>query len=251
MKRILRTFLLSILVVMAFGTAAQAKEVYKAIATKQNTWYKPKRYEYGWVGDDYVETYYRYKITVPANYYVTVTLKDKDSCRLNLYKSLKAASYDEIEEFYTSSGAVSDNIVLQKGIYYFGLSYSNGGAAAFKYKFTKYVNKANYKSSKALAWNANKKIAIVQTPGHNYTRWYKIKLTKKKRVYVWGADNVAMLDAKHQYVKVAENNNADGYAYASYEKLKPGIYYIAFPWKWDRYSDAFYRYGSIEIVWWK
>ena len=254
MKRILKTFLLSILLVMTLGTAAQAKDVcnYKAITTKQNTWYKPKGDEFiDWYynsTDEFIREYnkYRYKVTVPANYYMKLTVKCNGSNTIYLHDALKAEYYNG--DYYATSSAYTYNIALPKGTYYFGASY-NDNKLAFKYKLCKYANKPNYKSTKALNWKANKKLAIVQMPGHNYTRWYKIKLTKKKRVYIWGADRVAMLDAKHQFVKVVKNNNADGYAFASYAKLKPGTYYIAFPWKWE--DDGYFDDCSVEIVWWK
>ncbi len=247
MKRVLRTLLLSILIVMTLGTVAQAKEIYKykAITTKQNTWYKVKSNELisnNYNGSEWVYTYtsYRYKVTVPANYYLTLTVRNNGYNPLGLYKALKADYY---EYYYADSSVKTYKIALPKGTYYFGQGY-NDKNLAFKYKLYKYVNKPNYKSSKALNWNANKKLAIVQLPGHSYPRWYKIKLTKKKRVYIWGADHAVMLDAKHKSVRVESNNYADGYTYGSYEKLKPGIYYIGI-------IPDYSRNGSVEIVWWK
>ena len=258
MKRILKSFLLSILIVMALGTAVQAKDVYKynykTIGTKQNKWYTTKEYEYD---SDYTETetdsiwtykytYYRYKITVPANNYLTMTFKNSNSS-INVYKSLKAD--EELLSISPDSGKKSVNVVLPKGIYYFGLRYDS---TAFKYKFTKYVTKANYKGTKALWWGANKKIAIVQTPGHNFERWYKIKVTKNKRITIWGADDIDLFNAKRQALRITEKTNSDGKTFTSYSKLKPGTYYIRILGEKLRYRYSSYPwYGSVSIVWWK
>ncbi len=259
MKRILRTFLLSILVVLAFGTVAQAKEVrnYKAIATKQNTWYKLKEYDYkyDYSGNEsiYTYTYNRYKVTVPANYYMVLSLKKGSDIRI--YKSLKADYSKHIKYFYSDKNS-SYNIVLPKGIYYFSGTWGDQVYGAFKYKFVKYVNKPNYKGTKALSWGANKKLAIVQTPGHNYERWYKVKLAKKKRIYVYGTDSyngVALYNAKHQRLRGTSNSNSDGYIYSSYNSLKPGTYYIRIFGDRDEGldEDTYPWFGSVSIVWWK
>ena len=261
MKRVFNTFLLSILLVMILGTVAHAekyvdKYAYKAIATKQNTWYKPKSenetYSYSEKNDVFTTTYtyYRYKFTVPANYYMTLTIKGSNYTSLEIYKALKAKNDNDYCGSYdhSNSSAKTFNIALPKGTYYFCSDY-NFGKLAFKYRLYKYVNKPNYKSTKALNWKANKKLAIVQMPGHNYERWYKIKLTKKKRIYIWGANDVDLYDAKRQPLQVSSNNNSDSYTYYSYNKLKAGIFYIRVLGARPYYEYPWY--GSVEIVWWK
>ena len=106
MKRVFRTLLLSILIVMTLGTGAQAKDIYnyKEIATKQNTWYRPKSYESTYNGNwVWTNTYYRYKVRVPANYYITLTVYDKNYDDLYLYNALKANSDNYIDYYYNNT----------------------------------------------------------------------------------------------------------------------------------------------------
>ena len=251
MKRILKSLIISALIVIFLGTVIQAKEIknFKVVSTKQNTWYVPKTFTYSHNGNDIISTFYRYKINVPANYYITLSLK-KTNGGIYIYNSLTTNWEKYFMGYDSYSGKKTFNIVLPKGIYYFGnYGYSSNSVGAFKYKFTKYVNKANYKASKALAWNAGKKVTIVQSPGHNYERWYKVRLTKKKRITVYGAENIELYDAKHQYVEMTGNEYSDGTVFSSYDKLKAGTYYIRIFGARPYYGNPWY--GSVQIVWWK
>ncbi len=243
MKKALRTILLSVLMLAALVSTVQAKEVYKAVTAKQNTWYTPKTIDSKWNGSDFVWTNYRYKITVPAGSYVRVTFKSDDGW-IEIYKTL--AGQKEIMNVGSSSDSVKTyNFVLPKGTYFLR-GYEK---YRFKYQFIKYKNKANYKASKAVWLKAGKKTAVVQSRGHNYDRWYKIKLTKKKRVTVWGPEDVAIYDAKHQYVRVTKDYNADGNKHSSYDKLKAGTYYIRV--FGDRpYGSYLPWFGSVSILRW-
>ncbi len=263
MKRVFRTLLLSVLIVMTLGTVAHAtknieKYNYKAVGTKQNTWIKPKGCESkGTYNSDYTvytSTYtcYRYKVTVPANYYMTLTIKGEQYTDLYLSKALKGSSENPLDYWYNSqsTGAKTFYVALPKGTYYLFSDY-NYGKFAFKYKLCKYVTKPNYISSKALNWKANKKLPIVQLPGNNFARWYKIKLTKKKRIYVYGANDIDLFDAKRQPLEVRSSDDSDNDIYYSYNKLNAGIYYIRVLGIRPRHYSSHTWHGAVEIVWWK
>ena len=95
-----------------------------------------------------------------------------------------------------------------------------------------------------------RKLAIVQLPGHNYERWYKIKVTKRKRIYIAGARDIDLFNAKRQPLDVRSSDNSDNNIYYSYQKLNPGIYYIRVLGTRPRdYYNTWH--GSAEIVWWK
>ena len=257
MKRVLKTFLLSILLVMTLGTIAQAKKVYNsnyvAIATKQNTWYNPKMPEQTYNGNSvWTNTYYRYKVTVPSNYYLTLTIKSKDYAVLYLYKALNANWDNNLDSYSNESDprAKAFNIALPKGTYYLGNPFFNVDNFAFKYKLNKYVTKTNFKSSRAVTLLSGRKLAIIQLPGHNYERWYKIKVKKRKRIYISGARDIDLFNAKRQPLDVRSSDISDNSIYYSYNKLNPGIYYIRVLGARPRDSNNTWH-GSVEIIWWK
>ena len=56
---------------------------------------------------------------------------------------------------------------------------------SLKWSFTKINHKSNYYRAKAASLKKGKKAAVVFDYGYEYAKWYKIKLTKKKKIFVY------------------------------------------------------------------
>lgn len=122
--------------------------------------------------------------------------------------------------YFNESGYIYLN--LKKGTYYFW-AYSNN--IKIKYSLIKPTNTSNYCIEKAEKLNKKKTIYGFQHLKNNYSRYYKIKLTKKQKItirkeYPCG---IALYDKYCSPVNLIWENE---YYEKSSIPLSPGTYYI-------------------------
>lgn len=126
--------------------------------------------------------YYAYKLTVPENGYITITRADTNGPIYLLPKLSKCDTKKMILEnaLDVTFNSQKDYMVVSKGTYYL----CSPNQTKFKYSFTKSVQTANYCKEKAASLKAKKTTVICMNKGYEYSRWYKVKLTKKKPLTV-------------------------------------------------------------------
>lgn len=188
-QQFLKRLLCAALAVVLFAgfvpmrTEAYSEEyAYKVTTLKQNTYVTAEGYSetYNYDTDVNSGTYYLYKITVPANGFITLQTTNSSN-DLSIYKGYKKnqrlsdeyelAWLDDCKTYYR---------VMSKGVYYI---YASKGTR-FKWKFTKASNSTNYCRARAKTLAAKKKLKVVINHRYECDRWYRVVLKKKKTITV-------------------------------------------------------------------
>lgn len=151
MKGLLKRFMFVIVAVMMLGVFipqnVEAKETYEynIFPLKQNEWISTKGEQGGFRNGSYHRIYNLYKITIPANGYVTIELP-KNERMVCIYKST-IKTKGAIGKYFLSPvfKEAKNYIVLPKGTFYLRVS----GDTKLKWSFKKVSNPANYCKAKA------------------------------------------------------------------------------------------------------
>ena len=207
-----------ILVSLLFSvTAFAAQDQYKEVDTKPNTWITAKSYESHYDEEDAsknYDIYYRYKVTVPSSGYLKIQGDDPSFyAKLNDPESYAYHVYTNTVEI--------DKIPVDKGTYYFG---SDDYDIRFKYSFQSVPMPKNYCAKKAVKLKAGKTVTAWITKQHYYCRWYKIKLTKKKKITFWSNGFVDVYSSDYNKVKVEKRSSGGTKCVTG--KQKKGTYYF-------------------------
>ncbi|MBQ6636752.1 MAG: hypothetical protein IJH81_10395 [Lachnospiraceae bacterium] len=226
MKRYLKQLIcaLAILCLAAGFAPVQAeaattiKGQYRLHTIEQKKWYT---YNYSEKYQDY------YKFTVPSTGYIKL---DQDTSKTTSHHNAPRLS---IETNYTEGGIRTMNvyddtsyIALPKGTYYI---YASHDKMRFKYQFVKQSRTSNYCMAKAEALKAGKNKMLVFDYGYEFTKWYKVDLTKSKRIRIWAASK----DGYGDFTPIVIDKDGEMYdvtfLYANKsqtEVLPKGTYYI-------------------------
>lgn len=125
-----------------------------------------------------------------------------------------------------------------KGTYYLKAK-SNGAATGiwtinntvrFTKKSVKAINKSNTSPEKAITLRPNKEIELAFTKNDTKARWYIIKLTKAKKIFLFpnGTFDFKLYDNKAQLIDstILWTHNEEGIKGRTVKKYKKGTYYI-------------------------
>ena len=218
-----------------------AKDIYKSIPLKQNKTVKQKANMYT-TGKTY---YYRYKISVPGDGYITFDLKKNghSSISFSLFHGLK----DTDEFYWFSSSRKKERLLIpvSKGSFYVSDHEKNG----IRWKFTRVKAGSNYSPEKASALQAGKKVKICQTPDYNFSRWYKITLRKKQPVTFWAekGEQVKIYDEDFTNYSV-EHAGSGSLKYFTSNSLEPGTYYLCMN-REDWHNSYEYEFYYTTLCW--
>ena len=221
--------LIAALFAVLLSSSFFAADIYKSIPLSQNKTAAQKSYTYTYNSKTGISTYtyYRYKITIPAGGYITVTTgkgkTDSEYREVSFYRKLNDEDSAYSWWIYGTKKNGVFTIPIDKGTYYLR-TYDNH---TIKYKFTKVQQKPNYCVGKAVPLKKNQKALICQTPLYNYSRWYKIQLPKKQAVNIWFDEwnRASLYDSGLHYISM-EHAGTNSPRYFSTEKLPKGTYYI-------------------------
>ena len=229
------------------------KEEVKIIELKQNTTLSSKGYDtYYPDTDTYVHTSIVYKITVPANGYIKLNVSNK-SAWIQIYKKINKEweyfSWDN--EVADSTGKKLYYYVLPKGTYYI----PGNDDTSFKWSFTKVARKTNYCRAKAQSISAGKTYTLISQYEYEHYRWYKVKLTSKKKLYIKckgldregtdvGAD-VAVYDSN----RIWKKTKLSGVTFRTTAKLPKGTYYIRLRVGDDVTDENYYSGRLCQLSW--
>lgn len=264
MKRVLKLYgikqllCIALSVVLATGfmplhaSAYSTKYVYKITTVKQNTpvVVKADTFDYDEKTQTNTTVYQMYKITLPSNGYIKAQVSSKNNT-MYIYKSLPSGrALENPDAITTLSSSSTYYKVLPKGTYYIRSSCD----LSLKWSFTKINHKSNYCRAKAASLKKGKKAAVVFDYGYEYAKWYKIKLTKKKKITVTKkvmdtlSPRTDLVIYNSRGVRV-QCSMLSGYRYQT-AKLPKGTYYIMVLRSFDRYESSFYE-GRLDQITWK
>ena len=125
---------------------------------------------------------------------------------------------------YISNGS---SVVVDKGTYYLRLS-----SGKCKYIFKAATTQTNYCADKAKKLKAKKTAKMFFTSKNNFSRWYKITLSKKQKIRIEfnHSRDVVLYNAKGKAIDIhsSEPSYSLGYGrkYATSKKQPKGTYYI-------------------------
>ncbi len=252
MKRTFAAILaVTMLAVLVPNTALAANYTnyytFKSIDLAQKQWAKTNKYSYKVKNKDCTFTYETLKINVPEDGYVKLESKST-ATNICLSDSLKPGKVYTDNQYrnnickYMLSGSKTYNMVLPKGTYY--LYADKKGTMEVKYTFKASENTKNYDRASATKLNRNKKTTIVFNDGHEYSRWFKVKVSSKKKITITLKQlDGNKIDKVTDYFTVfgptgkkIKCSKTSGNNYKTSEALAAGKFYyirVDYPFFWD------------------
>lgn len=204
------------------------------------------------VAQSHQENYY--KIVAPKRGYIRVEVKSPYEHYAASYvlcdskkRELSGTEDDFYGEYYNGK---SHDFAVEKGTYYLKLYDPDGPSDLYKFRYTfnAVADKKNYTIKKAVTVKPGKNVAcVIYTKDKQaaWERWYKIKLTKKKRVSLsysvgpgsytneWHAE---LCDSKGNWISPFwPDNGVEGTEYTP-RKIAPGTYYIKINTNYRQYT---------------
>lgn len=224
-KCLLLALCLCFAVRISAGAAAVPKYVSVDLPLKKTVTQKETGYKYNEKTGRTTWTYYRYKVVIPQDGLLKITIAKGASrisgLSLSMYSRLNA---DDILDdwFFSGKKKQTVSIPVSRGTYYFA------GAAKSKMSctFTAVKPGTNYCADRAAVLKRGAKAKICQTPGHNFPRWYRIRLTRKQKISFWSSrgDLVVLTDVNMDPVGV-KRAGANSTRWTS-GKVPAGTYYL-------------------------
>ncbi len=160
----------------AQAEAATIKGSYRIHTIKQKKWYTS-------ISSEKYTDYYKFK--VPSTGYIKLevdtskTTSHHRAPRITIDTNYADGGIRTVDVFNGTSC-----IALPKGTYYFYATHEN---TRFRYEFVKQSRTSNYCQAKAESLKAGKNKIVVFDYGYEFTKWYKVSLTKSKKIRIWAA----------------------------------------------------------------
>lgn len=143
----------------------------------------------------------------------------------------------------------SKMVAVEKGTYYLYV-----WTGKCRYTFTADPIPTNYCSAKAKKLKANATAYNVFTPRTNFTRWYKITTSSKKKISYWSntSDNAYSIQIFNTKLRRLETEkNGSDLSYCTKAAQPKGTYYIRIQCQ-SRYSNEYdYAFGMVSTLKWK
>lgn len=232
-------FIAIMLLSLWISSNVMADDVYKVIDLKAGAKVVQKGSEYD--SNTGNRTYYRYRIVIPEDGYIKISIyKDTGAPFVYIRKKNDNNNIRHITRSDISAG--SNILPLSKGTYYLNCDEDE---TVFGYTYTKVSFTANYCRKKAALLKKGATVSICQTPKRNYSRWYKIRLTKKQSIsFNSSAGNlIRIYNSKLKSLDI-EHAGSQSTRYFTQEKLPKGTYYIfverAYPGSYSSYEGYYY-----------
>ena len=225
-KHALISFVLIVVLLIATAMPASASvDKTKIVTASLNQWFNANNYDYFYdeKNGEAIYTYYVYKVTVPSDGYLELSIK---GWSLRLYKKLSdAVEHEYSREICEIHGNDTVKVAVDKGTYYVRAY----GQVRCSFKAVKATG--NYCMAKASRLAAKKTVTACMSNKHYYSRWYKITLKRRKQITFWSnqGDQVYVYDAKGRELDT-EHAGTQSTRYFT-KKQKKGTYYLRItPW---------------------
>lgn len=172
---------------------------------------------------------FHYKMVIEKDCYLQVAWSNNVKKLSDVYIYADKNRKDQVQWLWLDTEKGKEYIALKAGTYFveMGDSYQQ-----CKVKFTwtpaYKLDQGNYCTAKAKNLAAGTTVSVAQTPTIDYTRWYKIKLTKNQKVTIKtpyrNAGYVQLYSTSWQNYNF---NSSDVYTKTTVDKLPSGTYYIS------------------------
>ena len=220
---------------------------YKVANLQQNKVITALPYDFDY--DTYDDIYHLYRISVPVNGFVKIVVSNA-SADVKIYKSIDWSKYlYESNCIIRSYGKKVHYAVLPKGTYYLEV----GEKTKLKWTFTSMPNKTNYCRARAAALKSGKKPLIMFNYRYDHDRWYKIRITKRKKITI----SLKTLDADYNDIYFTLVNfrgirikcpQLRGNTYQT-AVVPPGVYYICLERNDYNSDDKYYGNRLCQLCW--
>ena len=238
-QRIISTMLILITLLVYLPTSAFAKISYKNLTF--NKWFSI---------NEYIAKNTIFKLKLTSDSVITIDHKRKDNeYWFDIFNDKECD--DDIDVW-------GSKIVLIKGTYYLKarlaggtLGKSTNNTVRFTKKSVKSINKSNTSPEKAITLKPNKEIELAFTKNDTKARWYKIQLTKAKKIFLFpnGTFDFKLYDNKAKLIEstIYWTANEEGIKGRTVKKYKKGTYYITiedslpFSEEGGRYLKVYWR----------
>jgi len=248
MKRTTIALLLTVSMLFAFfaPVKAEAANPYEFKTITAGSWITTS---WNNEGGTWHNTYYVIKVTAPGELRFVLTGDDKNTNPSVYIYDLKKDIIDgKATGAYVNNSSSLKAISVDKGTYYLKVS------GKCRVVYVKANNKVNYSMSTALSLNASTGVRVVQTPFYNYSRWYKIKTTSKKKIRYYAntvehASKIEMFNSRGKKLKTVKYGA--GYSYCTEAAQAAGVYYLRVP-SYYMYETDYFMPGEIySFKWWQ
>ena len=136
-------------------------------------------------------TYY-YKLSLKEDSFVKVHWNGNADFDYYGYVYKDSNFTKSLGSIYANTATGDRYIALKRGTYYVkmydGFSKTPTVRVSFNVTTSASLDKGNYCASKAASLKASTKVTVAQTPNYNYTRWYKVKLTKNQKLTIYSSE---------------------------------------------------------------
>ena len=201
--------------------------------------------------DNNAGTYHLYKISVPKNGFIKIVTSNR-SAAVRIYKSINWNEQPDASKYLVDSiyDLVQRYVVLPKGTYYLAVREKT----KLKWTFTSMPNKTNYCRGRAATLNRGKKTMIAFNYGYEYDKWYKIKITNRKKITIslkpmedyYGSIFFTLVNSRGIRVNSPQLSR---YTYQT-AVVPAGVYYICLE-RSEPKADEMYYYDRLCQLSWK
>lgn len=240
LRRTLSLLVALLLIASALPAGGLAETVSKVVTLKTNAWITAGRH---------ANQMPAYQLTLTQDSVVTVSWRNADK------KTLFAWAYDNkgcTGNRYcvntTSLASGTNEYALAKGSYYIQFyDYNNNSQLRVTVKPVKKTGVTNYCAATATPLKAGKTVQVAQSANYSHARWFKIQLSKAKKISVTVTPTGAGVTLYNAKLGALPYTVSSGKT-ESREKLPKGTYYI-------KVSDitvnasAFYRGRAFRLKW--
>ena len=180
-----------------------------------------------------------YKLVVPGEGYITLSGKNTKGgvAYFDILNSKKKFFSDPQTVYGVGTKGESIKVPVSKGTYYIRLNddsyWGLGGYAYAKYTFTSIKQPKNYCIAKAVTLKSGSFKKIYQTPKYSFDRFFKIKLTKAKKITVTANSYAYIYDVEGNSISTTDDYDVDNIFIYKTKKLKAGTYYIQVLYPYD------------------
>ena len=172
-----------------------------------------------------------YKVTVSGEGYITITSKT-DEAVSTYYEILNSKKHEFLDYNFLDDGFYTSKtikVAVSKGTYY--LHYLGGEGnemACIKYTFTPIKQPTNYCKAKAISLKSGTKKTMYQTPKYGFVRYFKIKVSSKKKITVYAESDITIISSKGKIYDTTSSYLDDNAItkYRTTKKLPAGTYYL-------------------------
>ena len=170
-----------------------------------------------------------YKLVIEKDCYLQLVWSNNTKKLADVYIYADKACKERVHWCWCDTEKGKEYVALKAGTYYVEMGdYYQLCKIKWTWTAAYKLDQGNYCIAKAKNLSAGTTVSIAQTPTIDYTRWYKIKLTKNQKVTIKTPyKNSAYIQLYSPSRQRYNFNNSDSFSKITTDKLTTGTYYIS------------------------